>query len=43
MLLATAGGWSGARLAKRLPTQGVRKLVIGTGLLMSAVFFSRLG
>jgi uncharacterized membrane protein YfcA len=42
MLLATAGGWSGARLAKRLPTQGVRKLVIGTGLLMSAVFFSRL-
>jgi uncharacterized membrane protein YfcA len=43
MLLATAGGWSGARLAKRLPTQGVRKLVIGTGLIMSAVFFSRLG
>jgi uncharacterized protein len=43
MLLATAGGWSGARLAKRLPTQWVRKLVICTGLLMSAVFFSRLG
>jgi uncharacterized membrane protein YfcA len=43
MLLATAGGWSGARLAKRLPTQGVRKLVIGTGLIMSAVFFNRLG
>lgn len=43
MLLATAGGWSGARLAKRLPTQWVRKLVIYTGLLMSAVFFSRLG
>ena len=43
MLLATAGGWSGARLAKRLPTQWVRKLVMCTGLLMSAVFFSRLG
>jgi uncharacterized protein len=43
MLLATTGGWAGARLAKRLPAQWVRGLVIGTGLLMSAVFFSRLG
>lgn len=43
MVLATAGGWSGARLAKRLPTHAVRWLVIATGLVMSGVFFSRLG
>ncbi len=41
MLLATCGGLAGARLAKRLPSRWVRWLVIGTGLLMSAVFFSR--
>ena len=42
MVLATAGGWVGARLAKRLPVQWVRWLVIATGLVMSAVFFSRI-
>jgi len=42
MGLATLGGWSGARLAKRLPARWVRWLVIATGLVMSAVFFSRL-
>ena len=42
MVLATAGGWVGARLAKRLPVQWVRCLVIVTGLSMSIVFFSRL-
>jgi uncharacterized membrane protein YfcA len=41
MILATAGGWAGARLAKRLPIQWVRWLVIATGLAMSAVFFQR--
>ena len=41
MVLATAGGWVGARLAKRLPVRWVRWLVIATGLLMSAVFFTR--
>ncbi len=41
MVLATAGGWVGARLAKRLPIQWVRWLVIATGLAMSAVFFQR--
>jgi len=41
MVLATAGGWVGARLAKRLPVRWVRWLVIATGLVMSAVFFSR--
>ena len=41
MLWATAGGWAGARLARRLPTRWVRLLVIATGLVMSAVFFGR--
>ena len=42
MLWATVGGWAGARLARRLPTPWVRLLVIATGLVMSAVFFSRI-
>lgn len=41
MVWATAGGWAGARLARRLPVRWVRALVILTGLVMSAVFFSR--
>ena len=41
MALATAGGWVGARWAKRLPAHWVRGCVIGTGLVMSGVFFSR--
>lgn len=41
MLWATVGGWAGARLARRLSAQWVRALVIGTGLVMSGVFFSR--
>lgn len=41
MAWATAGGWMGARLARRLPVAWVRALVILTGLMMSAVFFSR--
>jgi uncharacterized membrane protein YfcA len=43
MALATIGGWAGARLAKRLPVRWVRWLVIGTGLVMSVVFFARAG
>jgi hypothetical protein len=43
MALATLGGWAGARLAKRLPVRWVRWLVIGTGLVMSVVFFARAG
>jgi uncharacterized membrane protein YfcA len=41
MALATLGGWAGARLAKRLPVRWVRWLVMGTGLVMSMVFFAR--
>jgi uncharacterized membrane protein YfcA len=42
MVWATAGGWAGARLARRLPARWIRALVITTGLAMSTVFFSRL-
>lgn len=41
MVAATAGGYIGARLAKRLPVAWVRAGVIATGLVMSAVFFAR--
>ena len=41
MLWATLGGWLGARLARRLPVLWVRRLVVLTGLAMSAVFFAR--
>ncbi len=41
MVAATAGGFWGARWSKRLPVVGVRRGVIATGLVMSAVFFAR--
>ena len=41
MLAATAGGFLGARWARRLPVQGVRWGVVIIGLVMSAVFFAR--
>ena len=41
MVAATAGGFAGARLARRMPVHWVRALVIATGLVMSAVFFYR--
>lgn len=42
MVAATAGGYVGARWSKRLPVAWVRRGVIVTGLVMSAVFFDRL-
>lgn len=42
MVAATAGGFFGARWSKRLPVAWVRAGVVVVGLLMSAVFFSRL-
>lgn len=42
MLAATAGGYAGARLARRLPAAALRAGVVATGLAMSAVFFARL-
>lgn len=41
MAAATAGGFAGARLARRLPAAWVRGLVIVTGLVMSGLFFAR--
>ena len=41
MLAATAGGFIGARWSKRLPASWVRAGVIVTGLVMSALFFTR--
>ncbi len=41
MVAATAGGYFGARWSKRLPVQWVRVGVIVTGLVMSALFFTR--
>ena len=41
MACATAGGFAGARLARRLPAAWVRGLVIATGVVMSALFFMR--
>ena len=38
---ATLGGFAGARLARRMPVQWIRAIVIATGLAMSAVFFLR--
>jgi uncharacterized membrane protein YfcA len=39
--IETTGDWVGARWAKRWPARSVRWLVIGTGLVMSGVFFYR--
>jgi uncharacterized membrane protein YfcA len=41
MACATAGGFMGAKLAKRLPAFWLRALVITTGMVMTAVFFVR--
>ena len=43
MVAATAGGFMGARWSKRLPVAWVRGGVIVIGLVMSAVFFYRMG
>lgn len=41
MVAATLGGFWGARWSKRVPVVWVRRGVIATGLVMSAVFFAR--
>lgn len=43
MVAATAGGYLGAKWARRLPAQWVRVGVVLTGLAMSALFFARQG
>lgn len=42
MLVATAGGYAGAPLARALPRPVVRAVVIAVGAIMSAIFFARL-
>lgn len=39
MVAATAGGYAGARLARRLSAQTVRRIVVGVGFAMSVAFF----
>ncbi len=41
MLAATAGGYLGARMARRLPAPVLRAGIVAIGLLMSAIFFVR--
>ncbi|MFP5446058.1 MAG: TSUP family transporter, partial [Betaproteobacteria bacterium] len=41
MVAATAGGYGGARLARKLPPAVLRWGVVATGLAMSLVFFAR--
>ena len=38
---AIVGGYGGASVARRLPDRIIRAFVIGTGLVMSAIFFVR--
>ena len=41
MLAATAGGYLGARVARRLPAAVLRTGIVSIGLVMSAIFFAR--
>ena len=41
MLAATAGGYIGARVARRIPAQWLRWGIVATGLVMTAIFFAR--
>ena len=41
MVAATAGGYAGARVARRIPAPWLRGGIVLTGLLMTAVFFYR--
>jgi len=41
MVAATAGGYGGARLARKLPAPVLRWGIVATGLVMSALFFWR--
>jgi uncharacterized membrane protein YfcA len=41
MIAATAGGYGGARLARRIPSEWLRAGIVLTGLVMAGVFFWR--
>ena len=39
MIAATLGGFSGARLARRLPREWVKSIIVAIGSLMTLAFF----
>ena len=39
MVAATAGGYGGARVARRIPAHWMRRGIVATGLIMAAIFF----
>ena len=41
MMAATAGGYFGARVARRIPTPALRAGIVATGLIMTTLFFLR--
>jgi uncharacterized membrane protein YfcA len=41
MLAATAGGYIGARVARRIPASKLRWSIVATGLVMTGIFFYR--
>ncbi len=41
MVAATAGGYGGARVARRIPAQWLRGGIVLTGLVMAGLFFWR--
>jgi uncharacterized membrane protein YfcA len=41
MVAATAGGYGGARVARRIPAPWLRGGIVATGLVMTAIFFWR--
>jgi uncharacterized membrane protein YfcA len=41
MIAATAGGYFGARIARRIPAPVLRAGIVATGLIMAALFFLR--
>lgn len=41
MIAATAGGYFGARIARRIPAPALRAGIVATGLIMTALFFLR--
>lgn len=41
MIAATAGGYFGARIARRIPAPALRAGIVAIGLVMTALFFLR--
>ena len=41
MVAATLGGYSGARVARKIPPNWLRWGIVATGLIMAALFFAR--